>query len=215
MKKYLILSFLFLLAVVPVLARSENANAQAGQTTNSPAKTVTATPTGNQVKNQNEVKTQNEGEDQQLMVSTQENEQLEANDVSDKVSDQVHKLIDTLGAKKGIGDQVREIAQNQEQVQNQIKSEVSELRSRNKFMLFLLGSDEEVVTSLEGKIADNTAMIEKLELLKETTTNKTDLQEIQTTIDLLTYQNESLQNSVDQAKESTGLFGWFARLFRR
>ncbi|MFA6361738.1 MAG: hypothetical protein WCX33_02950, partial [Candidatus Shapirobacteria bacterium] len=114
MKKYLILSFLFLLVITPALAKgsTETQGQQLNTTTGSqkivtisPTKNATISPTGNQVKNTNEVKTQNQGEDSQLSVKTQESEQLNqtVNDSFTKVSDQVHELIETVGAKGGIG----------------------------------------------------------------------------------------------------------------
>ena len=226
MKKYLLISFLFLLAVTPAFAKnSTQATAQSNQgngsqnsaqtETTTPATTIT--PTGNQVKNQNQTQTQNEGEDQQLAVQTQESEQLNQNlnDSLQKVSDQVHNLIDTVGAKSGIGQQVSDIAQNQSKLQGEIKSSVAQLASRSAVSKFFIGSDKKAVRQMEQQMEQNRLLIQQLEELKTQTTNSGDLEQIQQTIDLMTYQNTSLQAKIDQENQVNSLFSWLLNLFNR
>lgn len=227
MKKYLILSFLFLLVAFPAIAKesapnsgpSANQNPSAGQTktTISPSAKPSLSPTGNQVKNENEVKTQNQGEDTQLKVETQENEQLNqsVDDSLVKVSDQVHQLIDTVGAKGGIGQEVKEIAQNQTKLQDQIKATFNQLNSRASLTKFFLGSDQDAVQEMSRQMDQNRLLIQQLEELKLQIKNSDDLQQVQQTIDLMTYQNTSLQNKIDLESHTRGLWGWFLNLFNK
>lgn len=218
MKKYIVMSFLFLMAVSPILAKNtDSVGGQNNQATTTPTKMVTVTPTGNQVKNQNEVQTKNQGEEQQLSVKTQESEQLNQNidDSLTKVSDQVHQLIETVGAKGGIGPQVKEIAQDQIKLQEEIKSDVSLLNSRSGLTKFFVGSDKKLVKSMEQRMEQNRLMIQQLEELKLQTTNSGDLQQLQETIDLMTYQNTSLQDKIGQENKVNGIFGWLVNLFNK
>ena len=222
MKKYLILSFLFLLVVTPAFAKSSNGTAQPTQTgkpQNNATVTATSsiTPTGNQVKNQNQIQTKNEGENQQLSVQTKESEQLnqDIDQNLQKVSDQVHQLIDTVGAKGGIGQQVKDIAQNQIKLQDEIKTNVSQLASRSAMIKFFIGSDKKTLKNMEQQMEQNRLMIQQLEELKLQTTNADDLDQIQQTIDLLTYQNTSLQEKIGNENKINGLFGWLVNLFNR
>jgi len=219
MKKYLILSFLFLLAITPVLAKSTN-GAQQGQqanTTSGSQNTVNTSPTGNQVKNTNVVQTQNQGEDQKLSVKTQEAEQLNqaVDDSLTKVSDQVLELIDTVGAKGGIGQQVKVIAQDQTKLQQEIKSDVTQLNSRSAMAKFFIGSDKKLIQSMEQKMEQNRLMIQQLEQLMTQTQNQGDLEQLQLTIDLMTYQNTSLQSKIEKENKSNGMFGWLINIFNR
>lgn len=228
MKKYIVMSFLFLLVAIPVLAKgSTEAQGQQGQqavvnsqanttVTAAPIKNTTVTPTGNQVKNQNEVKTQNQGEETQLSVKTQESEQLNqaVDDSFVKVSDQVHQLIETVGAKGGIGQEVKDIAQNQTKLQDEIKSDYTQLNSRGTMAKFFVGSDKKLIKSMEQKMEQNRLMIQQLEELKLQTKNAGDLQQLQETIDLMTYQNTSLQEKIDREGKINGMFGWLLNLFR-
>ncbi len=219
MKKYLILSFLFLLAITPVLAKSTT-GAQQGQqanTTSGSQNTVNTSPTGNQVKNTNVVQTQNQGEDQKLSVKTQEAEQLNqaVDDSLTKVSDQVLELIDTVGAKGGIGQQVKVIAQDQTKLQQEIKSDVTQLNSRTAMAKFFIGSDKKLIQSMEQKMEQNRLMIQQLEQLMTQTQNQGDLEQLQLTIDLMTYQNTSLQSKIEKESKSNGMFGWLINIFNR
>ncbi len=243
MKKYLILSFLFLLAITPALAKgSTDAQGQQGQTAvssqsntsnttsgsqsggnqgatvaASPTKKPDVSPTGNQVKNANQVQTKNQGEDSQLSVKTQESEQLNqaVNESLIKVSDQVKELIETTGAKGGIGQEVKKIAQSQSKLQDEIVSDVAKLNSRGTVAKFFVGSDKKTIKSMEQKMEQNRQMIQQLEELKLQTKNSGDLQQLQETIDLMTYQNTSLQNKIDKESKSNGMFGWLINLFNK
>ena len=222
------MSFLFLLVAVPVLAKgSTEAQGQQGQAvvgsqgnttvTTAPVKNTntTITPTGNQVKNQNEVKTQNQGEDSQISVKTQESEQLnqDVDDSLTKVSDQVKELIETVGAKTGIGQEVKEIAQNQEKNQEKIKTSYGELKNRGSLVRLFVGSDKKLIQALEEMTEENKETIQKLEELKLETKNSSDLEQLQETIDLMIYQNTSLGEKISKEKQANGLFGWFVKLF--
>ncbi|HBP51450.1 MAG: hypothetical protein US68_C0003G0005 [Candidatus Shapirobacteria bacterium GW2011_GWE1_38_10] len=217
MKKYFVLSFLFLLAITPALAKgsadTQSQPVSSGQTVTNTQKVVS--PTGNAVQNQNQVQTQNQGEEQQLSVKTQESEQLnqDVNQSLTKVSDQVHQLIDTVGAKGGIGQEVKAIAQDQLKVQDQIKSDFEGLNSRGTLKKLLIGSDKKLTQSLEQKMEQNRLMIQQLEELKLQIRNTGDLQQLQETIDLMVYQNTSLQNKIDIENKAKGIFGWLVNLF--
>ncbi len=223
MKVYLVISFLLLIFTTPAFAKnSDNPPQQANKTnsvttTQTRTQTQTITPTGNQVKNQNQVQTKNAGEEQQLSVQTQESEQLNQNldDSFQKVSDQVHQLIDTVGAKGGIGQQVRDIAQNQEKIQDHIKLNLSQLASQSAVSKFFVGSDKKAVKEMEQQREQNRLLIQQLEELKTQTKNSGDLNQIQATIDLLTYQNTSLEEKINQENKINGLFGWLVNLFNR
>lgn len=130
-----------------------------------------------------------------------------------KVSDQVHELIETVGAKNGIGQQVKEIAQDQTKLQDEIKSGIDQLNSRGTIAKFFIGSDKKIIKSMEQQLEQNRLMIQQFEELKLQTTNEGDLQQLQETIDLMINQNTSLQNKIEKESKSNGMFGWLINLF--
>jgi len=224
MKKYLVLSFLFLLAITPAFAKgsSNTSNQQPSGQGNAPivttaVKNPSTTPTLDQVKNQNQVQTKNEGEEKQINVKNQENEQLDksVDESFSKVSDQVHQLIETVGAKGGIGPEVKEIAQNQTKNQENIKSSLAQLQLRKSFVKLFIGSDKKTIQDIGQRLDENASLIKQLEELKLQTKNSSDRQQLQETIDLMTYQNNSLQEKVDRENQNKGMFGWLINLFNR
>ncbi|MFA7301675.1 MAG: hypothetical protein WC069_05170 [Candidatus Shapirobacteria bacterium] len=228
MKKYLVMSFLLLLTATPALAKgSVGTQGQQGQqtmvVTNKPSTSPTNKPiltsTGNQVKNENQVKIQNQGEEKELSVKTQEQEVKKIDESVTqsftKVSDQVKQLVETTGAKGGIGTKVKEIAQSQTKLQDQIKLDLGEINSRGVLTKLMIGSDKKMISSMEQKMEQNRVMIQQLEELKLQTKNTGDVEQLQETIDLMTYQNTSLQNKVEKENKTNGLFGWFVNFFNQ
>jgi len=219
MKKYLILSFVFLLISFPVVAK--NAITTPVQSQNRvQTQDTSISPTGQQVQNRNEVQTQNQGEESQLQVKTKESEQLnqEVEESVEKVSDYVHQLIEdrkTTGIKGGIGEKVSEFAQNQQQVQEKIKNSYEQLKNRGQLIRLFVGSDKKMTAALDQLVGENKLRIEELEALKNQTTNLADQTQLQETIDLMLSQNTSLQEKIAKEKQVNGLFGWFLKLFNR
>lgn len=226
------LSFLFLLVTSPTIAKSVNSNpAIQAQGQNQVVSTTTpiqtqnrvqtrdpsVSPTGQQVQNRNTVQTQNQGEDQQLQVKTNEAEQLnqEVDASLEKVSTKVQELLDTFGAKGGIGPKVKEIAQSQQQIQEKIKNSYEQLKNRGQLVRLFVGSDKKMTQALEQLTEENQLKIQELEELKTETKNEADLTQLQETINLMLYQNTSLGEKIAKEKQVNGLFGWFTRLFAR
>jgi hypothetical protein len=189
-------------------------------------------PAGNQVQNQNQVTTQNQGEDSQLKVTTQNKESLGTNQGTgsqgteslnrnetatenmSEVAEQVQELLQ-VKTKGGIGDQVRQVAQEQDKAQTQIQEQVSKLNSKGKIARFLTGTDRQAVKALKQQMEQNQLRIQQLEELQNQLTNEGDITQVQETIQLLTDQNTSLQDRVNMEEKSNGFFGWLIKLFEK
>jgi len=220
-----------LLYIIPVLAvfglastiyaESNGVGAQTGQGTQQQLHTASPSPIG--VQNKNQVQTQNEGEDSQLMVNTEEEENLEGREVGSQsgglsaehmseVAKQVQALLQvrTTG---GIGQQVRVIAQAQNQAQIQIQAQLDKLESKGKLARFLTGTNYEAVKSLQQQIIANQLRIQELTTLETQLTNQSDIASVQATIQALTQENVSLQEEIAAELQTRSLFGWLFRLF--
>ncbi|MFZ5376194.1 MAG: hypothetical protein ACOZAN_00795 [Patescibacteria group bacterium] len=191
------------------------------QITNAPS------PTGYSVQNQNQVKTQNQGEEYQLQINTQEKEALQAdsdNTSTDsgknseenmsEVAKQVQELLE-VKTKGGIGEQVREIAKEQNQAQLTIQEQLSKLKSKGKIARLLTGTDRTAVKNLESQVEQNQLRIDQLEKLKIQLSNQGEIETVEQTIQLLNTQNESLQERISLEEKSSGMFGWLLRLFAK
>jgi hypothetical protein len=231
MKKYLILLSIFFLISTPIFAKgssssqveqkasdSQSADSVDNQKSgNVSSKENIVTPTDEQVKNQNKIETNNQGEEKQLSVKNKENEQLiePVSESLSKVSTKIQELVEIFWNKTDIGQEVKEMAQGQGKIQGEIKTYVDKLNSRGTLSKFFIGSDKKIIKSMNQKIEQNRVTIQQLEELKLQTNNSNDLQQLQETVELMTNQNNSLQNKISEENKSNGVFGWLINLFSK
>ena len=232
MKKLILVLPIFLAfgLVLPIFAANDNeagvqnTNTGTGQQVQQQIKT-SPSPTGNQVQNQNQVKTQNQGEDSQLQIETQERENLEeSTDVGSQnrnqnavqnmseVATQVQQLL-RLRTTGGIGEQVRTIAQAQNQAQTQIQEQLTKLESKGKLARLLTGTDYGAVKNLKTQLEQNQLRIQQLTQLQNQLTNQGDMTAVQETIQALIQENTSLQDRITAEEQTRSLFGWLFKLF--
>ncbi|MBU2592518.1 MAG: hypothetical protein ABH867_04405 [Patescibacteria group bacterium] len=221
MKKILIITFSVLLVLVflPVVALAQGRS--------------------NQAQSQNQVQTQNQGEDQQLQVATQEQESLpegqdEENEGQAKgqpksvsprsetarehisvVAQTVEELLTTQGAKGGIGQQVSEVAKEQQQAQQEIEGELDKLEARRGWTRKLFGPDYKAIKNLNQQMKRNRPRIRQLEQLQTQVTNQTDQAQIQEAVQALIGQNTALEEQIRAEEQVGSLLGWLFKLFTK
>jgi len=182
--------------------------------------------TGNQVQNQNEVQTQNQGEDSQIQTNTQEQElQVTSKSAAPRsetakenmsvVSQKVEELLTTQAEKGGIGEQVRQIAQEQNQAQAQIQEQLNKLETKGKLARLLTGTDYNAVKNLKAQLVQNQLRIQQLEQLQNQLFNQGDITMVQETIQALIQQNTSLQEKITAEEQIKSMFGWLFKLFTK
>ena len=225
-KKLILILPIFLVFGLTLPVFAVNNSGVGAQNTGTAQQTqVKTTPTISPVKNQNQVKTQNQGEDSQLQVTTQEQENLGTGqgDSSQNrsqtavqhmsiVAQKVQELFQ-LKTTGGIGDQVRQVARDQNQAQTQIQTQLNKIDSKGQLAKFLTGTDYEAVKNLRNQLAQNQLRIRLLEQLKNQLTNVGDQTMIQETIQALIQENTSLQDKIVSEEEMKSLFGWLFKLF--
>jgi len=186
-------------------------------------------PTGVQVKNR--VNTVNQGENSQLQVNTQTEQQLETNNDGQgatktasprsetakahmsTVAGYVENLLLSKSLKGGIGDQVKEVAQQQKTAQEEIQSGLAKIDGRNQFLKALIGPDYTSIKMVQNTISQNEERIQKLLELQNQLTNTGDITMIEETIQALTEQNTALKERVNFEEKTGSAFGWLFRYF--
>jgi len=186
---------------------------------------IEASSIGVQVKNQNQVTTQNEGEDSELQIETAEKESTEegrgegllkrspvAIEHMSLVAQKVQELlqIKTTG---GIGDQVREIAREQDMSQTQVQEQINKIDSKGQLAKSLFGPDYKALKSMNQIMEQNQLRIQALEELQNQLTNQADKTTIEETIQALIQQNTSLEEAIMLESQTKSLFGWLVKLF--
>jgi hypothetical protein len=165
------------------------------------------------------------GEEQNLQVSTSEQEGTDSGNgvgLENKssiavehmstVAQKVQELLQvrTIG---GIGDQVRAIAQEQNQAQDRIQLQLDKVNAKGNLAKTLFGPDYKALIALEQQMEQNRLRIEQLQKLMLDVSNTGDKTAIQSTIDALIQENTSLQDIISLENGTRSLFGWLVKLF--
>ncbi len=190
-------------------------------------------PTGIQEQNQNQVKTQNQGEEQKMQVKTQEQEsqndenmgqgksKVEASRNADAqenmsiVAQKVEDLLTIQTPQGGIGEQVKRIAQDQKQSQEQIQMELEKFDNRKGLLKSLIGPDFAALKNMQKQMEQNQLRIQELEQTKLQLTSESDAAIVQAAIQAMIDQNTNLTDVVATEEQSRSMFGWLFRMFVR
>lgn len=218
--------FLVLSLIWPVMAKSETLSAK-NSGLGEQAQTqlmISPSATGISVKNQNQIKTQNQGEETQIQTQNQEeetqgegageglqNRNQNALENMSMVAQKVQELLQTKTT-GGIGEQVREIARDQNQAQLQIEEEMGKINSKGKLARLFTGTDHQAVKNLERHLEQNRLRIEQLEQLQNQLKNQDDLAMVQEAIQALIQENTSLQEMIEAEEQVKSFFGWLLKL---
>jgi hypothetical protein len=166
-------------------------------------------PQGSTVQNQNNSLGEIEEERGSLMRS------FNARMNMSEVAKRVEELLGEQGAKGGIGEQVRVIAQQQKQAQAQILEGMDRLEIRSKYSKSIIGPDYKAIGSLNRQIEHNRVRIQVLEQLANEAQNQAEEDQLREVIQILKDQNTSLQLKVDEESSIKSPLGWLFRLFAR
>jgi len=218
MKKITLLSpFVLLLAITPILAANQKASPK--QVENSTVQSVdpadvvvetAETEVDFEVTQTTEVTETTDDDSGQATNSRSQN----AYQHISRVAQSVEGLLET-NIKGGIGEQVREIAQQQNQSQEQIQQNLKKVESRPGWFKKLFGVDKKAVKNLTGQIAQNQLRLEQLTEIQTQLSNQSDLQTVQLAVETLTDQNTALQQVLEEEEQIKGIFSWLTALFAR
>jgi hypothetical protein len=175
---------------------------------------ASSSPTGNQVQNRGEdtqLNNQEEGQENGLGEGLQTRSQTAIQNMSE-VAKQVQLLLQTRTT-GGIGEQVRQIAREQNQAQTQIEEQLNKLESKGKLARFLTGTDYKALKNLKQQLNENQLRIEQLTKLQTQLSNQSDITMVQATIEALIQENISLQERIAAEEQTRSMFGWLFKLF--
>jgi len=200
-----------------ILAIAGNAYA-VGQNNGSGAGTGNQTPQqtqisdqseGNQVQNQNQI--QNQGETNQI----QNNEQEMAVQRKSQVADAVQEMLQVAERNGGIGQQVRTIAQAQNQNQEKLETSLQKVQSRSGLAKFFVGPNYGEINSAKKILEQNREQIQQLNQIKNQLINWSDQQQLTEQTQLLEQANLEIENSLNASQKGFSLFGWLFRAFSK
>jgi len=131
-----------------------------------------------------------------------------------EVSRSVQSILDIADREGQIGQQVRDIANEEGSSTSKIKDELSKIENRSALMTFLIGSDYKNLGALRSEIVQTRNRIGQMTKLAESMPSSTDKMDLLNQIDSLEQAHNQLDSFVNANESKFSLFGWFAKLFR-
>ncbi len=173
----------------------------------------------NDVPVQNQNQQQNQGEENQIQnqetIGIEESGSAIAEQRKSQVANAVHEMLQIAERNSGIGEQVRLIAQAQNQNQEQLESSLEKVQKRNEFTKLFFGPDYGEISKAEQVLEQNREQIEQLSQLQTQLTNQADQQVLTQQIQLLEQANLEIENSLNKQKGGFSLLGWMFKLFNK
>jgi len=131
------------------------------------------------------------------------------------VANFVQNLLSVADKEGGIGEQVRTIAQQQNQSVEATVQAMEQVQTRSKVKTFFMGSDYKNLGTLRSEMVQTMNRLEKLNTLLESAENEADKTELKAQIQTLTQEQAKIEAFVKAEEGKFSLFGWFVKLFSK
>ena len=235
MKKTLLLSLIFVFGVsFQVQAASTNAN-QGTKQEQTASQAQGNQGTGNTVQTEEKNKVMNQGESNQIQTQEQNavqaqdsvqgktnngnsisNSSFNSNSSTQKrseVANAVQAMLQVADRNGGIGQQVRVIAQNQNQNQTKLEQNIVNIQSRGGFTKFFIGPNYREIKDAQKTLEQNREQIRQLNQVRIQLSNEGDQQQLAEQIKILEQANQEIETLLSNAQSGFSLFGWMNKLF--
>jgi len=115
----------------------------------------------------------------------------------------------------GIGQQVREVARNQKELQQQIQEKLDKIESRPKWLKSIFGPDLTNINQVKKHLEQIQLRIRQLEQLENQLTNADEQRMVQELITALAQEQAFLNDYLNNEAQFSSLWGKIVRLFSR
>ncbi|MBU1877037.1 hypothetical protein KKA72_01660 [Patescibacteria group bacterium] len=164
-------------------------------------------PTQAQTQAQTQTQAQAQAQAQQGQINAEQHRSTVANSVQN-----ILQIADREG---GIGEQVRAIAQQQNQSVDTTVQAMEKVQTRSKIQTFFFGSDYKNLGTLRSEMVQTRNRLEQLNRLTEDIQNEGDKIELQNQVQALEQEQIKIESFVKNQENTFSLFGWLVRLFNR
>jgi|JI10StandDraft_1071094.scaffolds.fasta_scaffold203571_2 cytoskeletal protein RodZ len=114
---------------------------------------------------------------------------------------------------KKVGEQVREIAKAQQEMDESIADAIDKVKKRSKFATFLIGTDYKNIGKIRSESVKTDQRIVKLETLAGEAATLEIKETLNKEIQAIKDEQLKLDNFIKVNEQTFSLFGWFAKLF--
>ncbi|MFA6594296.1 MAG: hypothetical protein WCT16_03500 [Candidatus Buchananbacteria bacterium] len=173
-----------------------------------------------QVPNQNQI--QNQGETAQVQNREQEGTQSQTVTASaaveqrkSQVANAVQEMLQVADRNGDIGQQVRVIAQAQNQSQERLEVSLQKVQGRGGVAKFFIGPNYDEINSAKRILQQNREQISRLKQLQNQLANQGDQQQLTQQIQLLEQIHMGMESSLQASEKGFSLLGWMFKLFAK
>jgi len=197
--------------------KTTNGQVDSSASVNAQAEDVVQTQQQNQVMNQ--------GEDTQIQTQQQNEVKIQGEVDSDdqkgkgqseqrrsQVANAVHLMLQVAEREGGIGQQVRIIAQSQNQNQIKLEQNIEKIQDRGKLVKFLIGPNHREIKDAQKTLEQNREQIKQLNQIANKLSNSGDQQQLREQVRVLEQSNQAIENLIVDMQSGFSLFGWLNKL---
>ena len=132
-----------------------------------------------------------------------------------QVANAVHEMLRVADRSGGIGQQIKLVAQNQENNHEQMENQLDVVKNRGKLKKFFFGPDYKNLNSVEEKLANHDTKLNELKSLALELTNEDDIALLEDQINIMEQVRTELTEEVLTEKKGFSLFGWLNKMFTK
>ena len=141
--------------------------------------------------------------------------QITAQEHRSVVANFVQGLLAVADREGGIGQEVRAIAQQQNDTKDRTADLINAVESRSKIKTFFIGTSYKNLGELRSQMVQTRNQIDQLKKIVDRANNEQDKTELQTQIQTLQQQQAGINSFIVQNENKFSLFGWAVKLFNK
>jgi len=116
---------------------------------------------------------------------------------------------------EGIGEEVKAIAQAQNETKDKVADGIDKINNRSKIKTFLIGTDYKNIGQLRSEMVKTRNQIDQLNRLVDKTTSEENKTTLQGQIQTLEQEQQKIEDFLKANESKFSLFGWFVKLFNK
>jgi len=141
--------------------------------------------------------------------------QINAQEHRSAVANFVQSLENVAEGDSGIGEQVRLLAQQQNQSSETTIQAMEKVQTRSKIRAFLFGSGYKNLGTLRSEMVQTRNRLEQISRLMESAQSEADKAELQNQVQTLEQEQAKIENFIKDNESKFSLFGWVIKLFNK
>jgi hypothetical protein len=168
-------------------------------------------------KGEDSISNRNQEREENKVKGTKRNNDTEEASMGEQrrsqVANAVHEMLQVADRVGGIGEQVRVVAQSQQQNHEEVEDKLDEIKERSGLAKFFIGPKYDKIEKAKELIKQDKEKINKLEEIKSTLVSEEDKTKVDEQISIIKGAITEVEKIVGEEQSGFSLFGWLAKIF--